>query len=79
MEPVELLLHAASALERLGIPYFVTGSTASIVYGEPRLTNDIDIVAAVEPPFAGIAAARSAAHPTICWNVASSWRWFAFQ
>ena len=31
-------------LERLGIPYFVTGSTAGIVYGEPRLTHDVDIV-----------------------------------
>lgn len=26
-------------LERLGIPYFVTGSTAGILYGEPRLTT----------------------------------------
>lgn len=26
------------------IQYFVTGSVASIVYGEPRLTNDIDLV-----------------------------------
>jgi hypothetical protein len=31
-------------LNQLGIPYFVTGSTAGIVYGEPRMTNDIDIV-----------------------------------
>ena len=36
-----------SRLERLGIPYFVTGSTAGIVYGEPRLTNDVDIVVAL--------------------------------
>lgn len=26
------------------IPYFVTGSTASIFYGEPRLTLDVDVV-----------------------------------
>lgn len=31
-------------LENHGIEYFVTGSTASIVYGEPRLTLDIDLV-----------------------------------
>lgn len=31
-------------LERLGIPYCVTGSVAASVYGEPRLTADIDIV-----------------------------------
>lgn len=29
-------------LERLGIPYFVTGSMAGILYGEPRLTHDVD-------------------------------------
>jgi hypothetical protein len=28
----------------MGIRYFVTGSTATIAYGEPRFTNDIDIV-----------------------------------
>lgn len=35
----------AEALDALSIPYFITGSCASISYGEPRLTNDIDIVA----------------------------------
>lgn len=34
----------ASVLRRLGVAHFVTGSTATIAYGEPRLTNDIDIV-----------------------------------
>ena len=33
-----------SRLEAFGIPYFVTGSTAGILYGEPRMTHDIDIV-----------------------------------
>jgi hypothetical protein len=27
-----------------GIRYIITGSVASMVYGEPRLTNDIDVV-----------------------------------
>jgi hypothetical protein len=31
-------------LERLGLPYCITGSVASSVYGEPRLTADIDVV-----------------------------------
>jgi len=34
-------------LERLGIPYVVTGSTAGILYGEPRMTHDVDIVIAL--------------------------------
>jgi hypothetical protein len=36
-----------SRLEGLGIPYFVTGSTAGILYGEPRMTHDVDIVIAL--------------------------------
>ena len=31
-------------LEELGLRYMVTGSVAAIYYGEPRLTNDVDIV-----------------------------------
>jgi hypothetical protein len=45
MEQYELLRHAARCFERHGIRYFVTGAVAAIAYGEPRLTNDIDIVA----------------------------------
>ncbi len=45
MQPNELLHHVARCLEQIGIPYFVTGAVAGILYGEPRLTNDIDIVA----------------------------------
>ena len=48
MGPYELLEHIVRALEGLQIPYLVTGSVAAMAYGEPRLTNDIDIVAAVE-------------------------------
>lgn len=31
-------------LEALGLPYMVTGSVASMVYREPRLTLDLDLV-----------------------------------
>lgn len=31
-------------LERLAVPYMITGATAAILYGQPRLTNDLDVV-----------------------------------
>jgi hypothetical protein len=31
-------------LNQLRIPYMVTGGVASVIYGEPRLTRDIDLV-----------------------------------
>ena len=34
-------------LNELGIEYMVTGSVAGIVYGEPRLTLDVDLVLAL--------------------------------
>lgn len=44
MEPSDLLRYTVAALEKLGTRYFVTGSTASIFFGEPRFTNDLDVV-----------------------------------
>lgn len=34
----------ARRLEAIGAPYMVTGATAAILYGQPRLTNDLDVV-----------------------------------
>lgn len=48
MGPYELLQIIIEALDRLHIPYLVTGSVAAMAYGEPRLTNDIDIIADVK-------------------------------
>jgi hypothetical protein len=45
VEQLDLLRFAVAVLERLGVPYMVVGSYGSTVYGEPRFTNDIDIVA----------------------------------
>ena len=44
----ELLQKIVEVFERIQIPDLITGAVASMAYGEPRLTNDIDIVAAVE-------------------------------
>ncbi len=40
----DLLRSVIDILERLELRYFVTGSIAAMYYGEPRFTNDIDIV-----------------------------------
>lgn len=38
------LLMVARLLERLAIPYMVTGSVASSYHGRPRSTHDVDVV-----------------------------------
>jgi hypothetical protein len=45
VEQNELLRYTIRALDELGIPYLIGGSLASSAYGEPRLTNDIDLAA----------------------------------
>lgn len=40
-------------LNRLRIPYMVTGGVASVIYGDPRFTRDIDLVIGLRPQDAG--------------------------
>lgn len=44
MDQRELMNYVVAALDRHGVPYAVTGSHASNVFGETRFTNDIDVV-----------------------------------
>ncbi len=44
----DLLALFIDPLNRTGIDYMVSGAVAAILYGEPRLTNDIDVVAAMD-------------------------------
>ena len=44
MNPIDPLAPFMLPIERLALPYCITGSVAASVYGEPRLTADIDIV-----------------------------------
>ena len=44
MPEVDPVLVFVTRLNRLEVPYMVTGSVASMAYGEPRLTHDIDLV-----------------------------------
>ena len=53
MEQFDLQRYAVGVLERLNVHYFVTGSIATIFYGEPRFTNDIDIVADIREEHVG--------------------------
>lgn len=49
MDQLELLGRLVTVLEGLGVAYMVGGSHASMYYGEPRQTNDIDVVADLRP------------------------------
>lgn len=49
MDQGELLAYVVDVLERQGITYLLAGSLASGVYGEPRLTHDIDVVVDLKP------------------------------
>lgn len=44
-EPVIVASQVAESLTRIGVSYVIGGSFASSVHGEPRSTNDIDMVA----------------------------------
>lgn len=44
MPAPDLYTHFLQRLNATGIRYMITGGLAAIIYGEPRLTNDVDIV-----------------------------------
>lgn len=44
MNPLEILLLTAERLNRLNIPFMITGAFAVSFYGRPRSTHDIDLV-----------------------------------
>ena len=43
----ELISRIAASLDRHGLPYMIIGGQAVLLYGEPRLTRDIDITLGV--------------------------------
>lgn len=45
MEQVDILRYALRVFDSLSVEYMIVGSLASMAYGEPRMTRDIDIVA----------------------------------
>jgi hypothetical protein len=49
-DQLDVLKLVAARLEAAGIPYMITGSIAAGLYGQPRMTRDIDVVAVLHPP-----------------------------
>ncbi len=48
MQETNLFQLFTNPLNAMGVKYMVTGAVANIVYGEPRLTHDIDLVLEIE-------------------------------
>jgi hypothetical protein len=44
MQQTDLFVIFTERLDAAGLQYMVSGSVAAMVYGEPRLTNDIDVI-----------------------------------
>jgi hypothetical protein len=66
MTPPDLHRIILSPLQLTGAVYMVTGGVAAIAYGEPRLTNDVDIVISRAP---GLARALASAFPGAAYYV----------
>jgi len=49
-DPISQVLVVTAILDKLGIPYLIGGSVASSLLGEPRSTQDIDLVADLTLP-----------------------------
>lgn len=48
MQALELFDVFLKPLNSLNIPYMITGAAAVIVYGEPRMTHDLDLVISIQ-------------------------------
>ena len=48
MPEANLFLMFTQRLNTLGVPYMVSGSVAVIIYGEPRLTHDVDLIVVLD-------------------------------
>ena len=44
-EALSVTMQVTRVLDRLGVPYVIGGSIASSIYGPPRSTQDVDVVA----------------------------------
>jgi len=51
-DQLDVLTLLAARLDAAQVPYMITGSIAGALYGQPRMTRDIDVVAVLYPPHA---------------------------
>jgi hypothetical protein len=58
--PRQVALDIASHLDALHIPYAITGALASGIYGEPRATYDVDLIADLDADHAAMLSERLA-------------------
>ncbi len=49
MQTIDLVRLYTARFQEAGIPYIITGSIACVIYGEPRLTHDVDLVVEINP------------------------------
>jgi hypothetical protein len=78
MSELDLIKIFTDRLNQADIGYFVTGSVASIIYGEPRLTHDIDLMAELDRkdasrvvgafPLGGVLLSTHRGHPVGDWT-----------
>ena len=48
-DPILVAIRVAEILDRIGVPYAIGGSVASVIAGEPRSTEHVDIAADLRP------------------------------
>lgn len=49
MSEPDLIGLFVTPLESIGVPYMITGGVASVIYGDPRFTRDVDLVLELQP------------------------------
>jgi hypothetical protein len=50
VEQPDVFIHALRVLDEQQIPYAIVGSIASMAYGDPRMTRDMDVVIEIDQP-----------------------------
>jgi len=74
IDPRHLLIQVVEILERLNIPYAITGGMAVFVWARPRFTADIDIVVTLKSEDVSVLESALRALPVACYIDANMMR-----